>query len=166
MSAAVSREDRFVDLIVAQFCRADGPYAGQEDLHRPRLTFEFNTGQWTMLTSKQYQLWGWMSWYRCNDEVIEALRTGEQDEWIRQGRLAVLTEGPHCYIASSIVTPAAPAGTYRRLFDLVCEANKDAASISAHLIKRDGRSRFMQRFNDGTPDWYEHCQSDWSHQHG
>lgn len=69
-----------------------------------------------------------------------------------------LTHGPHCFVPTTIVTPWAPPGIYRRLGELAAEANADAESFCTSLVKRDGRERWMQRVNDGSQNWWARRQ--------
>lgn len=148
---------RLVELVTELFCRPGSPY--HEDgpgLHRPRIACEWDTGQWVMLTAKEGPLWGWMSWYRVSDAALALLRAGEEDRIVRERIMLDVLHGPHCYISTAVVAPWAPEGTYRRLYELVCEANRDAQSICWRLVDRHGRSQWCRRVNDGTADWQRH----------
>lgn len=78
--------------------------------------------------------------------LLAVLRDGSWPDLI-VGRSAAedLTQGPEVFIASTVVAPWAPCGTYRRVFELTCQANLDAAHISSRLCKRDGRGCWMRR---------------------
>lgn len=154
--------ERMVDCLMALFC-APGSSNEHEDpaIHRPRLRFEWRLGQWCLSMSEDNELLGWASWYRVSDADLESLRRGEQDVWVRRRYYPVLYDGPHCYIATAIVAPGAPFDTYRQLIDDVGALNKDARSLSGNLVKRDGRERFAQRWNDGSEGWWRARQNDW-----
>lgn len=152
--------ERMVDRLVALFCAPGSAYADDDPaMHRPRLAFEWGTGQWVVM-SHGARLLGWASWYRCDDETLAALRRGEQDDWVRERRFPVLTAGPHCYIATIVVRPGAPRLVYRTLIDLVGDVNADAQSLSGHLVRHDGRERYVLRVNRGGPDWWRQRQDD------
>lgn len=152
-------DDRFVDDLVALFVAPGrGGHAGEDPaVVRPRFAFECSTGQHVTVTDEGVFL-GWAAWYRVDDEVLGALRRGEADDWVREKRYPMLTEGPHCYIADVVVAPGAPRCTYRLLIDLVGQLNADAMSLSGHMRKRDGRERFAMRVNHGEPVWWRRRQ--------
>lgn len=158
--------DGMVGTLVRLFCRAGGPYAGEEALHAPRLAFEWKLGQWVIVMGPQSQLWGWMSWYRLDSETLGVFRRGEDDDLIRRRIYPDVVGGEHCWIASTVVTPWAPRATYRALFDLAASHNEDATSIAAMMVTRRDRERFMQRWNDGSPGWWRRYQNDWRAQCG
>jgi len=112
--------------------------------HRARIQFEWSTGQWDLLAPGD-QFHGWISWYRCTDEVLDLLRAERFDELIRRDKPDDFTQGPNVYIATTVVAPWAPPDTYRWLFLRVCTLNRGASRIAAHINKRDGRRRWYQR---------------------
>ena len=137
-----------IEKIADLFLRADAAPAREnmDAAHRARLRFEWATGQWVMLASKGDQFWGWMSWYRCTAEIFERL----QREYLRAVMEAgeattMLTEGPCVYVASAVIAPWAPRHAYRRLYELVAAANRDARIIGCHFTKRDGRRLWHER---------------------
>ena len=148
------------DALVTLFCAPGSAYAHDDPaLHRPRLAFELETGQWLAVTRGAEPL-AWASWYRVDDEVLAALQRGEHDGWVREQRYPVLTSGPHCYIASIIVVPGAPRGVYRTVIGLVGACNEDATSLSGSIVRPDGSERFVVRENRGGPDWWRARQND------
>ena len=136
-----------VEHIADLFLRPGSPPAaeGMDAAHRARIRFEWTSGQWVLLASKSDQFWGWMSWYRCTDEVLDLLKREDCHALIARGNPGDLTQGPHVYIATAVVAPWAPRESCWRLGELVCEANPDATAVSAHLRKRDGRVVWKQR---------------------
>ncbi len=159
----MTRADAFIVAgLVAVFCAPGAAFGDDDpDLHWPRIAFEWETGQHVWVNDDDGQAAGWGAWYRVDDEVLGALSRGEQDDWIREARYPVLTDGPHCYIADVIVLPDAPRSTYRAVIDRIGELNADAASLSGNLNKRDGRERWAMRVNNGEANWWRRCQSDW-----
>lgn len=121
-------------------------YEQDAESHRLRIAAEWRSGQWVMITSRRDRLWGWASYYRVSDEVLALLRHWEIGELVRRGdAVRDLTQGPHLYVATAIVTPGAPRGTYLRLYDLLRDANPDARSWAAHFRSRNGKVRWMHR---------------------
>lgn len=159
----MSPQDAFiVDHLVSLFCAPGAAFGGADPgLHWPRIAFEWQTGQHTWALDENDELAGWGAWYRVDSEVLGALARGEQDDWVRAERFPVLVEGPHCYIADIIVLPGAPRSTYRAVINQIGELNADAETLSGNLNKRDGRERWAVRANDGSPQWWRRCQSDW-----
>lgn len=134
-----------VDTLVALYCREGSPFHGADrELIRVRLEWEWRSGQWVMLTGPSL-LWGWMSWYRTDDEGLAYLRDLRGDELVWTGKLIPLTVGSHIYVPTAVVAPWAPSITYRRLYESTKAANRDAHDISGHLTKRDGRMIFHRR---------------------
>lgn len=129
------------------YCRPGGAFAHNDRaLERIHIEWEWCSGQWVLIASKDNQLWGWQSWYRLAPAHLVLLRDGTYRDLIEGSSAdADLTAGPEVFIASTVVTPWAPRGTYRRLFELTCQANADAEHISSRLCKRDGRGRWMRR---------------------
>lgn len=152
--------EQLVDVLVALLCAPGSAYADDDPaMHRPRLAYEYATGQWVAIASANTLL-GWASWYRVDDGVLAALRRGEHDDWVRDKRYPVLTHGPHCYIATMVVRPGAPRSVYRTAFGLVGECNADAQSLSGHMVHRDGRERFVLRVNRGGERWWSARQDE------
>ncbi len=155
-------EIAIVARLTVWFCRPGGAYADDDpDLHGPRLRFEWRTGQWCWELAPGGDVAGWASWYRVDDETLGGLRRGEQDDWIRARYYPDICHGRHCYVATVIVAPGAPRHLYRALIDRVGALNADAASLAAHVVKRDGRERFAQRINDGSSFWWRRAQGGW-----
>lgn len=148
--------DYLVDLAVGE----GGAFAGEDPaMHRPHIAFELNLGQWVMMAGpNDGQLWGWASWYRVDDETLVGLCTRSMEDWIREQIYPDVVLGEHCYIATVIVSPKAPLATYRALINLAGRFNQGATSLCGHLVKRDGRRRFAQRFNDGSEEWWNKSQ--------
>ena len=104
------------------------------------------SGQWVMITDpRRYVLWGWSGYVRVDDKTLGLIHYGGLEDYIADGIPLDFTAGPNVYVTHSIVAPWAPRGTYRRLYELVVARNPDAETISAHLLKRDGKSRWMHR---------------------
>lgn len=138
-----------VELLQQLWQRAGYPFA-QDDaaLTRIRLDWEWRSGQWALIAGPDNKLWGWQSWYRMGDAVLALVRSADADamhSYVLSGTARDLVGGPHCFIPTTIVAPWAPPGTYRRLFEATCSANRDATTISSWLVKRDGRRRWMER---------------------
>lgn len=136
----------FARTLTAIYCREGYPFFGKEAYVLPKIQWELESGQWVMLTAKSSnQLYGWMSYYLVDNETLELLRTGEIEEYVARGIPVDLLHGQHIYIATTITTPIAPAGTYRRLFELIQTKESSAKTISAHLNKRSGAVRWLHR---------------------
>jgi hypothetical protein len=88
----------------------------------------------------------WASWYRVDDNALALLRDVPHDDIVRNHHLFDPSRGRHVYIATAIVAPWAPKNTYLRLYPLITAANPGAISIASHLVKRDGRVSWHQRF--------------------
>lgn len=144
----------FAGTLTAIYCREGYPFYGQDDLHYPHILWELESGQWAMLTAKNSnQLYGWMSYYLVDEDTLKLIETGDYEDYVADGVLLDLTGGQHIYIATTVVAPYAPSGTYRRLFELIQTRNPEALTISAHLRKRDGEVRWMHRtLTKGAPD--------------
>ena len=140
------RPHPLVDAIADLFLRPGHAPAREEmdSAHRARIRFEWVSGQWVLLAPDN-KFHGWMSWYRCTDAILVLLRAGRIAALVARANPDDLTRGPHLYIATAVVAPRAPPGTYRALFRLVCNANPDARVIVAQLHKRDGRQRALVR---------------------
>jgi len=114
--------------------------------HRARIRWEWETGQWVLLSSRDNQFWGFMSWYRCAPDVFELLRANDVATLIARGDPARdLTAGPCVYIATAVVPEWAPRASYRMLYRLLGRANRDARVIGAWINKRNGRSCWHER---------------------
>jgi len=104
------------------------------------------SGQWVMITDPAHPvLWGWSGYVLVDDKTLELIHSGGLDDFIADRVPLEFRSGPNVYITHSIVAPWAPRGTYRRLYELVVARNRDASTVSAHLLKRDGKSRWMHR---------------------
>lgn len=136
-----------IDSLLALYFREGYPFTeADRDIERMRLAFEWTSGQWVMLTDKATdRLWGWASWWRVSQELLDKIRAGDIEEHVRTGNPAELLAGPCAYIATTIVAPYAPPGTYRRLFDLVADANSDAVTLAAHIKNRRGVTHWVER---------------------
>jgi hypothetical protein len=142
----MSANASFANTLAKLYVREGYPFL--EDgvaVHAAHIRWELDSGQWVMLTSPDKKLWGWMSWYRMDEATLKVFETGEIEDRIREQLPMELQQGEHLYIATTVVAPWAPDGTYRRLFDLVQIANSGAKTISAHLRKRNGTVRWMHR---------------------
>lgn len=148
MADCASRESALPDLIARLFLREGGAAAAErmDAAHRARIAWEWASGQWVLVAGPDDRLWGFMSWYRCTPEVLDLLRAGDLPALISRGEpVRDLAAGPCVYVATTVVAPWAPPGTYRALFRQVCARNADATCIGAHLNKRDGRARWLHR---------------------
>lgn len=127
----------------------DGRQAAQGEpygAHRARLLFEMQSGRWVLLTAPDNLLWGFMSWYRVDAEVLALLKAEDLVGLARhQIPHSRLDAGAEVYLASAIVPPWSPRGTYFRLWNLVRERNADARAIHGVVRARDGRSRWVER---------------------
>lgn len=157
------QEIRVVDALVAVYC-APGAAHGADDpgLHWPRIAFSVRSGLYLWVYDGAGQCVGWGSWFRVDLETLEAIRTGDVDDWIRSGRLVDVVHGPHCVIADVVVVPGAPLETYRRVIDEIGARNQAADSLNGQLTKRNGLERWAVRINDGSPFWWRRCQSAWT----
>lgn len=116
------------------YCRPGGAFEHNDQrLERIRINWEWDSGQWVLIASKRDVLWAWQSWYRMTPERLQASKTEARAAFIHgHSARQDLTHGPEALIATTVIAPWAPRGTYRRLFELTCQANADAA----HLCKR------------------------------
>ncbi len=132
------------------------PHRLPDEINRERIRGEWLSGQWVMLTGPDDRLWGWLSWYRVNRDVLALLKADDAQALLARGDPADLQQGDYLYLATAVVTPWAPRGTYRALYRQACRANADAAMVCAHMIKRDGRAlwheRRLHRGQPGRPD--------------
>ncbi|PKM43257.1 MAG: hypothetical protein CVV05_15535 [Gammaproteobacteria bacterium HGW-Gammaproteobacteria-1] len=131
---------------MAMMCREGSPFVGQEEAIRVRLDWEWQSGRWVMVADQKDRLLAWASWYRVNAAALAMLRDVPHDEIVRELKVFDPAHGEHVYIATAIVAPWAPKNTYLRLYPLITAANPDAISIASHLVKRDGRVSWHQRF--------------------
>lgn len=140
-------EHSLVNTLTTFFCREGYPnHEDNPEVHRIHIDWEWRSGQWVMLTDKvTNRLLGWQSFYLVEESTLNLFDTGEYEDYIRDGKLVDLINGEHIYIATTVVMPWAPEGTYRRLFELVQMGNPKAKSINAHLLKRDGKIRRLNR---------------------
>lgn len=141
-------EDSLIDTLTASFCREGYPYE-KHDKTLLRIYFQWlwQSGQWVLISDKKTnQLLGWMSFYLTDEITLEKFgNVGFFIDSIINKVPLNLTNGNHIYIAITVVMPWAPQGTYRRLFETVQEVNSGAETISAHLMKRNGTSRYLHR---------------------
>lgn len=135
-----------VEQLVALFLREGYlPQREGEAINRARIAGEWAMGQWVLLTGKDDRLWGWMSWYRVERDVYELFKRDDVHAILARGDVRDLMRGPYVYIATAVVAPWAPRGTYRQLYRMVREANADAELVCGHMVKRDGRVIWHER---------------------
>lgn len=135
-----------VDTLTALMCREGSAFMGQEEVIRIRLEWEWTSRRWVMVTDDKNHLMAWASWYCVDDEALALLRDIPHDVIVRDRKMFDPNNGRHIYIATAIVAPWAPKKTYMRLYPLVLAANPDAISVACHMVKRDGRAIWHQRF--------------------
>lgn len=121
------------------------PRRMSDAVNRARIAGEWQLGQWVLMAGPDEALWGWMSWYRVSAEVLALIKAADAEALLARGDPRELTRGEYCYIATAVVAPWAPRGTYRRLYQAVRAANPDARRICGHFIKRDGRVIYHER---------------------
>jgi len=136
-----------IDTLTAFFCREGYPkHKDDPAVHRIHIDWEWRSGQWVMLTDKESnRLLGWLSFYLVDEETLALFESGEYEDYVREGELLNLINGDHVYVATTVVMPWAPEGTYRRLFDLAIDVNPQAKNITADLLNRKGKVRRVQR---------------------
>ena len=118
---------------------------GADHAHRARIRFEWVSGQWVLLAPEN-RFQGWMSWYRVSADVFDLLKREDIAALVaRDAPGTDLTQGPCLYIATAVVAPGAPGGTYRRLFRAACQANPGANIVGGWLRKQDERRFWHER---------------------
>lgn len=136
-------EHPLIDTLTALFCREGSRFAGGEEEQRVHIAWQFQSGQWRMITEGKLLL-GWASWFRLSDEALEVFARDGFLDAIAKGQVFDLTSGPHCYIATAVTAPWAPRNTLRELGIMVSAANRDARTLSAHF-ELNGRRVWRQR---------------------
>lgn len=128
------------------FCRPGGAGAGGEELARVHIAWELRSGQWVFIRD-DVGILAWASYWLTDDNGLQRIRTESFSEIVHSGMLIPLTHGPRAYVATAVVAPGAPHATYRLLYRLLMRevAAMGAKTISAHLVKRDGRRFWHER---------------------
>jgi len=140
-------EEKLIDTLTAFFCCKGSIHEHDNPaIHRARIQFEWQSGQWIMLTDKiNNRLFGWISFFLVNEETLKLFDSGEYENYIQKQIPLDLINGEHIYIPTIVVTPWAPNMTYRRLNKMTMELNPEAKSFNAHIRKRNGKIRYVQR---------------------
>lgn len=142
-------EEKLADLLTELYLLGQDINDADKPLIHARIAGELQSGQWALVTARNGEdegaLWGWISWYRVNDEVFEILKAEEQDSLVIAGEVVDIRGGDNLWLATAIVAPWAPSSTYRNLSALAKEANADCKRVGATLVKRDGSAKTYVR---------------------
>ena len=143
------------DVSALELLSVAGPLVAHDDeaFHRAHIAWEYRSGQWVLLADERDRMLGWMSWYRVDDAIRDALRALDMAALATLGAPdSVLTAGRHVYFASLVVVPGAPDDVFIKLCQMATDLNLDAESVSWHHRYPDGRSRFVLRPGDWQSD--------------
>ncbi len=134
--------------ILLSFARGRAHQWVESDLgfQREKLIGEIRTGQWVIEVDPHGALLGFMSWYRCNDDVLECLMDDDWEWMMTHHSINECLRGPNLYLTTAITAPWAPRMVLRRLTRAVRDLNADAVTLAwKHWKRGDPRpARFRQ----------------------
>ena len=116
--------------IASLYLREGSVFANDnEDVHRARINWELNSGQWVLLTGENNALLAWASYYLVDEETANKLHLGA-DELVRNGEMVQLRDGNVVYIATIVIAPWAEPGIAKELYKMIKALNPKADSIA------------------------------------
>lgn len=135
-----------IDTLTAIHCREGYPFEKDDpELHRAHIKWEWQSGQWVMVTGKKNKLLGWSSYYLVDNKTLALFNEIGLEQCIKDDQPINLVSGEHIYIASAIIMPYAPNNVFRKLYNALKKANPKAKSITAHRRARNGKARRLHR---------------------
>jgi len=108
-----------------------------DDVLRSFIQFEVDSGRWAGTRNTDTgEVTGWISWYNLDADSLALVREYGLPGCY-QNRISLNT-GAHCYISNVVVKEGQPKETFRLLWNLACQQNREAKTMNAHLCNRPG----------------------------
>lgn len=137
------KQHRLTNTITSLYLRKGSVFEHDNaDVHRVRINWELNSGQWVLLTGENNEVLAWASYYLVDEETAAKLHNAP-DEFVRSGELAQLRDGDVVFIASIVIAPWAEPGIAKELYKLIVSLNPGAKRIlwTHHKIFKNSTSR-------------------------
>ena len=124
------KQHRLTNTITSLYLREGSVFAHDNaDVHRVRINWELNSGQWVLLTGENNALLAWASYYLVDEDTANKLNHGA-DELVRNGEMVQLQEGKVVYIATFVIAPWAEPGIAKELYKMIKALNPKADTIA------------------------------------
>ena len=99
------------------------------------IRYEWDSGRWAALRDMASdEITGWISWYNLDAASLEEVKNCTLPGCYQHK--VPLAYGPHCYISNVVVKEGQEKKHFRLLWNLACQKNRAAETISAHLCNR------------------------------